>query len=104
MEELYEELKNKTLKKKGKVVDKRTIKSITPREMEVYDLVVRKGMPRKQVAFQLGIGVSYISMVLKNLKEKMNLEFKNGKRITKTDEIDTKENDIPLKMLPVPQM
>jgi len=104
MDELYEELKNKTLKKKGKEVKAPRIKSITKREMEIYDLVVRKGLTQQEVADKLGVTQGNISRLLLNLKEKMNFEYKNGRREKKSNDNDTNKTNIPLKLLPVPQL
>lgn len=74
IDDLYEDLKNKTLKKRGKPEEKKIVKSITPLEMKVYHLVVRQGKTRVAAAKELEINESRVREVLKNLKKKMDFE------------------------------
>jgi len=74
IDELYEDLKNKTLKKRGKPEEKKIVKSITPKEMKVYDMVVRKGMTQAAAGKELGIAQKNVWETLQNLKKKMNFE------------------------------
>lgn len=103
MEELYEELKSKTLKKKGKVVKQPKIRSITKREMEVYDLLVRKGMTQRVAAEKLGIAQTSVSTAMIRLQKKMNIEYKNGRRERKSVQNNPKEIEIPMNLPPVAQ-
>jgi hypothetical protein len=74
IDELYEDLKNKTLKKRGKPEEKKVVRPITPLEMKIYDLVVRKGMTQAMAGKELGIAQKNVCKVLQNLKKKMNFE------------------------------
>ena len=104
MDELYTELEKKTLKKRGKEVKAPKIRSITKREMEIYDLVVRQGLTQEESAKKLGVTQSNICIILKNLREKMNLEYKDGKRERKVNENNLKVTHNPLKIAPVSQI
>ena len=103
MEELYEELKSKTLKKKGKVVKQPKVRSITKREMEIYDLVVRKGMTQRAAAEELKMSQTNISKSMYNLQKKINVEYKNGRREKKSIQSIPKDTEIPMNLLPVAQ-
>jgi len=87
IDELYEDLKNKTLKKRGKPEEKKIIKPITPSEMKVYDLVIRKGMTQAVAGRVLGIHQTNVGEKLKSLRKKMDF----GKNPEKPSRYDLKD-------------
>jgi len=72
MDELYEDLRKKTMKKLGKKEKIKTVKALTPRELQVYDLVLRKGLNQSQAARELGVSSSAVHLILNKVKKKTN--------------------------------
>jgi len=84
MDELYEELKFKALKKKekllqemGKTAKPRIVRPLTPMELKVYDGVIRNGLTQNQVAEQLGCSNSNINQIMKRIRAKTEVSVGN---------------------------
>ena len=105
IDDLYEDLKNKTLKKRGKPEVKKIVRPITPLEMNVYDRVVRKGWSKTETAKDLKISNPRVTVIMKNLKKKMNFE-ENPKQTSKYGRKDYETNAnigiIPSTIPPLP--
>ena len=101
LDELYEDLKKKTLKKRGKEEKGTVVKPLSPREIEAYDLVVRGGMTHKEAAIKMGVIRQRVTTLIKDVKKKMNFEklpIKNKNNCPEDIKIDiiSSENSTPL--------
>ena len=54
LDELYVELRAKTMKKQGKEEKKVIVKPLSPRELQVYDIVLKQGETQTQAGVMLG--------------------------------------------------
>ena len=70
IEKMYEELKQKQLKKKEKATPKPSVRDLTSRELEVHQLYHIKNMKQKDIAEQLGINFQRVSQIIKNIVKK----------------------------------
>jgi len=84
IDELYEDLKKKTLKKQGKAEVKPIVKPLTPKQLKIYDLVVRGGMTHDDASRQIGITRQAVTQALKEIKKKMQ-HLKIERKVDKSD-------------------
>ena len=91
MDELYEDLRKKTMKKLGKKEKPKSVKPMTTREMEVYELVIRKGLMQKEAAKQMGISPVSVHYLLKKVKKKAKYESDED-RSKKSSKKDSKQD------------
>jgi DNA-binding CsgD family transcriptional regulator len=82
MNELYEELKFKAIKKKdalmkemGKSAKTKIIKPLTPMELKVYDMKIRGNMKTKEIAEEIGCSSPNITQILNRIKKKMAISL-----------------------------
>ena len=80
MNDLYDELKfraNKKqdalLKEMGKKTKAEVVKPLSPMELKVYDMLVRKKMLQKDIAEELGCSSSNIHQIFKRIKKKIDI-------------------------------
>ena len=71
IDELYADLKKKTLKKQGKEEMIPIVKPLSPRQLKAYDLVVKGGMTHQEAADLMDISRSRVSEILKEVRNKM---------------------------------
>ena len=90
IKQLYERLKIQH-EKKEKTYNKDLLRSrglssvqkMTPRELQVYNLVLMKGWTQTDVAKQLGLSIPRISLILKNVCKKQGITKENEHITTK---------------------
>lgn len=85
MDELYQDLKHKQIKKKekkdkemGRSIPKPKIKELTPKELQVHQLYNIEGLKQREIAEKFGFNRSRVSHILKNIAKKSNLLTNNG--------------------------
>ena len=74
LDELYEDLKKKTLKKRGEKLVGPIVKPLTKRELEVYELVIRKKLKHHEAAEIMGVDRTRVTKLLKAVKDKTNFK------------------------------
>jgi len=74
LDELYEDLRAKTLKKHGKEEKKVIVKPLSPRELQVYDICLKQGKMQTEAAKILGITKQSIGTIMKCLRKKLELQ------------------------------
>ena len=99
LDELYEDLKKKTMKKQGKEEKKVIVKPLSPRELQVYDIVLKQGLMQTEAAEILGITKQSISTVMKRLRKKLELQS-NLTPTAKKVPISTDITPIPTQIAP----
>lgn len=89
---LYDRLKaraelqeNKELKALGMRASVVQVKPLSPRELEVYDLVNRKGKKQSEVAKELGVDPSRITRIVQNINKKLAIVSKNDPNDNKNE-------------------
>ena len=80
MAQLYEKLKFKTVQKQEKLLKemgKKTsgvvVKKLSPREMEVYDMMIKNNMTNGETSKALGVSSVRVTTIMKNIKKKMQI-------------------------------
>ena len=74
LDELYEELKAKTMKKQGKKEDIVITKPLSAKELRAYDLVVKQQMTGAATAKIMGISPQRVSKIIQTVKLKMEMK------------------------------
>lgn len=90
LDELYDELKAKTMKKRGKEEKKVIVKPLSPRQLQVYELVMNQGLTQVKAAEIMGINKQNVSNVMKILKQKLEMKstvLEKEKKIPISDDI-----------------
>jgi len=87
MDELYEELKCKALKKReqtlkemGKGVKTTINKPLTPMELKVYDRIFKQNIPQNKVAIELSCSASNIHQIVNRIKKKIDISHENKEK------------------------
>jgi len=91
LDELYEDLKKKTMKKQGKEEKKVIVKPLSRRQLQVYDLVMNKGLPQIEAAEIIGITPQNVNNIVKVLREKLELKFivlEKEKNVSKLNQLE----------------
>ena len=86
LDDLYQELKEKTEKKQGKKLKGPVVKPLTPSEIKVYDLLIRKEMKQADIAKELKVSAVRVSHIVKALRKKINIK-NNSEKEEKVNEI-----------------
>lgn len=74
LDDLYDELKAKTMKKRGKEEKKVIVKPLSPRQLQVYELVMGQGMMQTKAADIIGISKQSVNKIMIILKQKLELK------------------------------
>lgn len=79
MDDLYERLQNEQEKKQEKLqkdLSKKdtSIRDLSPRELQVHQMLFRQGHTQKEIAIKLGVSPSRVNVIVKNILKKSENE------------------------------
>jgi len=84
IDELYADLKKKTLKKQGKEEVRPIVKPLSPQQLRAYDLVVKGDMTHQEASEEMGICRQRVTKIMKEVGNKMQelkLQKKSRKKV-----------------------